>query len=231
MSFFQEAFGNAAHLIFGFDPEVWRIVETSLRVSIIATIGASLAGLPIGLTIALNRFRGKSAVLVLLNTLMAFPTVVIGLLFYAFLSRRGPLGHLGFLYQPVGMSIGLFVLALPVVVNLSLAAVQGQDRNLILTCKLLGAGPFQQALKILKEARFAVMASVVTAFGRVISEVGVAMMLGGNIRGLTRTMTTAIALETSKGEFDSALALGIVLLTVALTINALLFMLQRTAGR
>lgn len=199
---------------------------TSLKVSAVATLTASIIGVPLGLLIAVKRFWGKQAVLLVLNTSMAVPTVVVGLFFYAFLSRRGPLGGLGLLFTPAGISMGLVALSLPLVVNLSLTAIQGLDTRLFLTCKLLGANPAQQAWLILKEARFSVMAAVVMAFGRVISELGIAMMLGGNIRGFTRTMTTAIALETSKGEFEFGLALGIVLLVVALAVNVLLFVLQ-----
>lgn len=228
MSFLINSLVNAFGLIFSFDRDVYFIVWTSVQVSVLATVFASGLGVPAGVFIALKRFRGKSFLLVVLNTLMALPTVVVGLLFYAFLSRRGPLGDLGLLYTPIGISLGLFVLALPTVINLTLAAIQGLDPRLILTCKLLGATPVQQTWKILMEARFAVMASIVLAFGRVISEVGIAMMLGGNIRGFTRTMTTAIALETSKGEFELGLALGIFLMAVAFAVNGLLFLLQRS---
>ncbi len=228
MSFLIDSLYNSLLLVFTFDPAVYFIVWTSLEVSSLATLFASLLGVPLGATIALKRFRGKSTLLVILNTMMALPTVVIGLLFYAILSRRGPLGDLGLLYTPMGISLGLFVLAIPTVVNLTLAAIQGLDPRLMVTCKLLGATPRQATWKILVEARFAVMAAVVVAFGRVISEVGIAMMLGGNIRGFTRTMTTAIALETSKGEFELGLALGIFLLAVAFAVNALLFLLQRS---
>jgi tungstate transport system permease protein len=227
MDFIFKGFCDAVRLILSFDPAVYFIVWTSLEVSLLATCGASIIGIPLGVLIALKRFSGKSALQVMLNTMMAFPTVVVGLLFYALLSRRGPLGALGLLFTPAGISIGLFVLALPTVVNLTLAAIHGLDPRLIVTCKLLGATTTQQIGKILREARFAITAAVVVAFGRVLSEVGIAMMLGGNIRGLTRTMTTAIALETSKGEFELGLALGIVLLAVALGVNGMLFLLQR----
>ncbi len=209
------------------DPAVWFIVLTSLEVSLLATLLSSMVGVPLGALIALKRFRGKPVLQVILNTMMALPTVVIGLLGYAVLSRRGPLGALELLYTPAGISVGLFVLALPTVVNLTLAAIQGLDPRLIVTCKMLGATPVQQTWKILKEGRFAVTAAIVVAFGRVISEVGIAMMLGGNIRGFTRTMTTAIALETAKGEFELGLALGMILLAVALGVNGMLFLLQR----
>lgn len=227
MEFFLKGFVNAARLIASLDLEVYLIVWTSLKVSLVATLLASLLGVPLGTLIALKRFRVKSLLLIVLNTMMAFPTVVIGLLFYGLLSRRGPLGDLDLLYTPAGMALGLFVLAFPTVVNLTLAAIQGLDPRLIVTCKLLGATPVQQTWKILTEARFAITAAIVVAFGRVISEVGIAMMIGGNIRGFTRTMTTAIALETSKGEFELGIALGTVLLTVAFGVNGMLFLLQR----
>lgn len=227
MNFFSQALYNSLSLIFSFDPEVYLVVWTSLKVASIATLFAAGLGIPLGALVALKNFWGKQALLVTLNTLMALPTVVVGLFFYALLSRQGPLGSLGLLFTLSGIVMGLSVLAVPIVVNLTLAAIHGMDSRLFITCKLLGATPSQQALMILKEARFAVMAAIVVAFGRVISEVGIAMMLGGNIKGFTRTMTTAIALETSKGEFELGLALGIFLLAVAFVVNALLFMIQR----
>jgi len=158
---------------------------------------------------------------------MALPTVVVGLFFYALLSRRGIFGDFGLLYTPWGVIIGELFLALPIVVNYTISAVQGTDKRLLLTCKSLGASAIQEASIILKEARFAVMAAVVAGFGRIIAEVGVAMMLGGNIKGFTRTMTTAIALETSKGEFELGLALGILLLAVAFGVNGALYKIQK----
>lgn len=226
----MEAFSRACNLVVDFDPEVYLVVWTSLKVSFAAVVAASAVGVPLGLLIALREFRGRETLLVVLNTMMALPTVVVGLLFYAVLSRRGPLGELDMLFTPVGIALGLSVLALPIVVNLTISAIEGLDRRLFLTCRLLGATAVQQAWMILKEARFAVMASVVMAFGRVVSEVGIAMMLGGNIRGFTRTMTTAIALETSKGELELGLALGLLLLFVAFAVNAALYMLQRRSG-
>jgi len=228
MKFFADSFLSALALIAGFDPEVYLIVWTSLKVSAIATCVAAVVGVPLGVLLALKHFHGRRAVVLILNTSMALPTVVVGLFFYALLSRRGPLGNLAWLFTPKGIAAGLSVLALPLVVNLTLAAIQGLDPSLILTCRSLGATAFQQTLMILREARFAVTAAVVVAFGRVVSEVGIAMMLGGNIRGFTRTMTTAIALETSKGEFELALALGIFLLAVAFLVNSMLFLIQRS---
>ena len=228
MNFLINAFIQACFLIVSFDPEVYFIVWTSIKVAGSATIAASVVGIPVGLVMALRNFTGKPVALVILNTLMAMPTVAVGLVLYGFLTRKGPLGDFGLLFTPAGIAIGLFVLAMPTVINLTLAAVQSADPRLFVTCKLLGATPLQQAWKILQETRFGVMAAVVVAFGRVISEVGIAMMLGGNIKGFTRTMTTAIALETGKGEFELGIALGMILLLVALVINFMLFFLQRS---
>lgn len=228
MQFFVDSLLSALALIFSFDPEVYLVVWTSLEVSAIATAVAAAVGVPLGVLFAVKRFRGKRALVLILNTSMALPTVVVGLFFYALLSRRGPLGHLGWLFTPQGIATGLSVLALPIVINLTLAAIQGLDARLAITSKSLGASVTQQIVLILREAQFAVTAAVVVAFGRVVSEVGIAMMLGGNIKGFTRTMTTAIALETSKGEFELALALGIFLLAVAFLVNAMLFLVQRS---
>ena len=227
MRYFAEALWQACQLIIGLDSELLIIVWTSLVVAGTATLSAAVVGIPVGLTVALKSFRGKQALFLLLNTLMALPTVVVGLFFYGLLSHSGPLGDLGLLFTRTGIAVGLFVLVLPMMANLTIAAIQGLDPRVFLTCKALGATPAQQALMIVKEARFAVMAAIVVGFGRVISEVGIAMMLGGNIKGFTRTMTTAIALETSKGEFQLGLALGMILLAVALAVNAALFVLQK----
>lgn len=228
MKYFTDAFLGALNLLFSFDPEVYFIIWVSFNVSIAATILSAVVGLPIGIAVALAEFPGKRGVLLVLNTLMALPTVVVGLIFYGLLSRSGPLGDLALLFTPEGMVAALFVLALPIVVNLSSTAVRGLDPRLVVTCKSLGANRRQLGWKIIREGRFGIMSAVVVGFGRVISEVGIAMMIGGNIKGYTRTMTTAIALETSKGEFELGLALGMVLLLVALLVNAALFLLQRS---
>lgn len=227
MRFILNVLLDAGRLIFEFDPEVYFIVWTSIKVSIGAIVLATIVGAPLGLFIALKKFWGKSALLMCLNTLMAVPTVVVGLFFYFLLSRLGPLGDFGLLFTPTAIVLGLFALILPLVTNLTISAIQALDRRLFLTCKLLGATPYQQAWQILREARFGVTAAIVVAFGRVVSEVGIAMMLGGNIKGFTRTMTTAIALETSKGEFQLGMALGLILLLVAFAVNGALFLIQR----
>jgi len=219
LDYLYESLQTAIQLIFGLDHEVRMAVWTSLYTSSTAIVFASLFGIPTGLWLGLSRFRGKRVLITLLNTLMALPTVVVGLLLFGLLSRQGPLGSWGLLFTPPAMILGQMVLATPIVANLVLAAVVGADKRILPTLLTLGASPLQSAIQFLKEIPFGVMAAVIAGFGRVIAEVGVAMMLGGNIRGTTRTMTTAIALETSKGEFAFGLALGIILLALALLVN------------
>ncbi len=187
---------------------------------------AALCGVPIGFLVGTKRFRGKSGLLTLMNTLMALPTVVIGLLAYGFLSRRAPLGFLDLLFTPGAVIVGEFILSLPIIANLTVSAVQAVDPRAILTAQTLGAGKVLMAWTIMMEARFSLLAAIIAGFGRAVSEVGSAMMLGGNIRFYTRTMTTAIALETSKGEFGFGLALGFFLLLVVFSINIFFHFLQ-----
>lgn len=227
MDFFLQALGAAFDLIFSLDGEVYLVVWTSIYISLLATLCASVISIPLGLVVGLKRFPGRDFLQHSLNTLMALPTVVVGLLLYGILSRQGPAGDWGLLFTPTAMVIGQCILIIPIVWNLSIAAVNGADPRLALTCRSLGASGWQQALIYLREVRFGLFAAVVMGFGRAIGEVGVAMMLGGNIEGYTRTMTTAIALETSKGEFEFALALGIVLLAVAFAANGMLSRFQR----
>jgi tungstate transport system permease protein len=227
LGYWGDSLLTAFELILGFDREVRMAVWTSLYTSSCSIVIAALLGVPIGLWLGLNRFRGRQLLIALLNTLMALPTVVVGLLLFGLLSRQGPLGPLGLLFTPLAMIAGQTVLAAPIVANLVLAAVTGADQRIINTALTLGASRLQAAIQLLREIRFGVMAAVIAGFGRVIAEVGVAMMLGGNIRNSTRTMTTAIALETSKGEFAFGLALGIVLLSVALIVNLFLNALQQ----
>ena len=227
MGYWGDSLLTAFELILGFDREVRMAVWTSLYTSSCSIVIAALLGVPIGLWLGLNRFRGRQLLIALLNTLMALPTVVVGLLLFGLLSRQGPLGPLGLLFTPLAMIAGQTMLAAPIVANLVLAAVTGADQRIINTALTLGASRLQAAIQLLREIRFGVMAAVIAGFGRVIAEVGVAMMLGGNIRNSTRTMTTAIALETSKGEFAFGLALGIILLSVALIVNLFLNALQQ----
>ena len=227
MGYLGDSLLTALELIISFDRDVRMTVWTSLYTSSCSIVIAALIGVPVGLWLGLNRFRGRQIVIALLNTLMAMPTVVVGLLLFGLLSRQGPLGPLGLLFTPLAMIAGQTVLATPIVANLVLSAVTGSDRRIINTALTLGATQLQAAIQLLREIRFGVMAAVIAGFGRVIAEVGVAMMLGGNIRNSTRTMTTAIALETSKGEFAFGLALGMLLLSVALIVNLFLNVLQQ----
>ena len=221
MDYLSEALSKAFWLIASFDRELAAIVWTSLWVSLASTMLASIVGVPLGFTIAISRFRGKHHVEVALNTAMALPTVVVGLTVYSFISRRGPLGAYGLLFTPMAMVIGQFILATPIIAALSLSATKSIDARVGETARTLGANAVQTAAAILNEARYAFLVAVVAGFGRVVAEVGSAMILGGNIHGYTRTMTTAIALETGKGEFSLAMALGIILLLIALSVNAL----------
>jgi tungstate transport system permease protein len=227
LDFLVSSFAAALQLIGSFSPDVVEAVRTSLSVSAGATVFAALFGVPVGLAVGLSDSRWKGVAVTALNTLMAVPTVVVGLFVYGFLSRQGPLGALGLLFTPTAIVIGGTLLASPIVANYTLASVRGADPRILPTALTLGAGPFRAAATLVGEIRFGVFAAVIAGFGRVVAEVGVAMMLGGNIRGYTRTMTTAIALETSKGEFSFGMALGIVLMTVALIVNLFLSLLQR----
>ena len=227
MEYFGQAIIEALRLIFTFDREVLRTTFTSLNVSTIAIILASLSGVPIGFLIGISLFKGRSVIITFLNTLMALPTVVIGLFGYGLLSRRGPLGPLDLLFTPTAMIMGQYILATPIIIALTISATQSVDPHIRRTAIVLGAGPFRSAMTMLAEARFALIAAIVTGFGRIIGEVGAAMMLGGNIKGYTRSLSTAIALETSKGEFGFGLALGIILMSVALGVNFFLRFLQQ----
>jgi tungstate transport system permease protein len=218
----------ALGLITGLDREMLAAVWTSVLVASLAIMLAALIGIPVGVVVAVREFRLKRASIIGLNTLMAMPTVVVGLVVYSLVSRQGLLGPLGLLFSRKAMIIGETVLAVPIVANYTLSAVTGADRRILPTAMTLGATRFQSVMQLTREVRFGVMAAVIAGFGRVLSEVGVAMMLGGNIRWYTRTMTTAIALETSKGEFAFALALGIVLLLVACGVNLLFHFLQES---
>jgi tungstate transport system permease protein len=200
-------------------------------VALSATLVAAVLGIPFAYLVATREFRGKAALITIFNTLMALPTVVVGLFSYSFLSRKGPLGFLDLLFTPSGIILGDIILAFPLIVGLTIAAVHSVDSRAKVTAMSLGASPRQISFTVLKEARFGLMAALFNGFGRVVAEVGSAMMLGGNIRGYTRTITTAIALETSKGEFAFGMALGIILLVMALLVNFSFRKFQITAKR
>ena len=220
-------FGKALELLFTGDREVWFIAWTSLRISLSSPIIASVPGIALGVLVALRRFRGRRVVLAVLNALMSLPTVVVGLIVYSFISRSGPLGGLGILFTPAAIVVGQAVLGLPVVVSMTASSLSRLDPLFSEALTTLGARPGSILWMSVREARGPVLSSCLAAFGRVVGEVGVAMMLGGNIRGYTRTLTTAIALETSKGDFVLGLALGIILLAVALGVNGVLHSVVR----
>ena len=231
MDLLLDSFLSAILLVVSLDRELLDIVRVSLRVSCIATFIAALTGVPLGFIIAFTEIPAKRAIITLLNTMLALPTVVIGLFVYAFVSRRGIFGPLDLLYTQGAMVIGQVILILPVVAALTISAVSRIDERYRKTAMTLGANSWQVGMVIFREARFGIGAAVIAAFGRVISEIGIAMMLGGNIRGFTRTMTTAMALEYDKGSFVLAVALGLVLMGLSLGMNVLFHWFQGAAGQ
>ena len=230
MDFIVEGFSEALILILSLDREVFSITFLSLSISTVATFLASLVGVPLGFAVGTTNFPGRRMVITFFNTMLSLPTVVVGLFVFSFISRQGPLGFLGLLFTPTAMVIGQFILAIPIITALTISAVQGVDRRVRPTALTLGANRLQTSITVLTEVRFALMAAIIAGFGRIIGEVGSAIMLGGNIRNYTRTITTAIALETSKGEFGFAIALGIILMIVAFSVN-ILFRYFQQIGR
>jgi len=226
MTLFQDSFFSAIELIFSLDEEILSIVGVSLRVSLVSTILGGFAGVPLGLAIAFSKWSGKRITITIFNTLLALPTVVIGLFVYTFISRRGIFGPLDLLYTQEAIIIGQTILIIPIVTAFTISAVSSIDTRYRRTATALGANSRQAARVVLLEARFGIMAAVIAAFGRVISEIGISMMLGGNIKGFTRTMTTAMALEYDKGAFVLAVALGIILLAISFGMNFLFHFLQ-----
>jgi tungstate transport system permease protein len=212
------------------DPELLQIIWLSLWLSLAAIALIAPPSIALGLLLAKLRFPGQRALVVLVQALLSFPTVVIGLVIYLLLSRRGPLGSFELLFSPTAIVIGYMVIAFPILVVFTVSAVQGADPRVYETARSLGARRPRAGLTTLWEVRFGIAAAVVNAFGRVISEVGCAVMVGGNIAGLTRNMPTAIALETSKGDFSQGIALGVVLMVFALGINIFMALLQGEGG-
>jgi tungstate transport system permease protein len=227
MSYFADSLSAAVELITSFDHALYDVVFNSVSISFIAAAIASVLAIPAGIVMALNQFIGKQLIQHTLNTLMAMPTVLIGLLLYGLLSRLGPLGHLELLYTPSAIIIAEAILIFPIMMNLAITAVTAADPRLVPTLISLGAKSTTLTIQVAKQTRFIMLAAIITGFGRAIGEVGAAMMVGGNIEGYTRTMTTAIALETSKGEFEVGLAIGLLLLLIAFLVNFILSCLQR----
>ncbi|MCF7929241.1 MAG: ABC transporter permease [Spirochaetales bacterium] len=224
----QSAFAHAIELIVTGDREVIAIALTSLRFALSSVGIAALISIPLGVLLHFNRFRMKRAVVAVLNALMALPTVVVGLLVFSLISRSGPLGQLNMLFSPAGVILGQVILASPILISLVFSGLSRMDSRFHETLITLGAKQRDVLIASLVEGRFVIISAILAGFGRVIGEVGVSMMLGGNIRWYTRTMTTSIALETSKGEFELGLALGMILMIIALAVNGIIHSLVKS---
>lgn len=222
-----DGFIKAFHLIVNLDRELTGIIFLSLKISGSALFIAAIIGLPMAALFALTKMPFKGLLISVMNTFMGLPPVVVGLFVYLFLSRSGPLGFMGLLYTSTAMIIAQIILALPLVVSLSHSAIITVAPIIRQTAKTLGATPSQTAVTIIKEARYGIMSGLIAAFGRLMAEVGAILIVGGNIAGYTRVMTTTIALETDKGNFELAIALGIILLAISLFINGVLHFVQR----
>jgi tungstate transport system permease protein len=223
-----QAILQAIELIFARDPELIRITKLSLYISLTATFIASLIAIPVGGIIYYYEFRGKRTIVNLIQTLYSIPTVLVGLFLFLLISKQGPFGFLNLLFTPTGMVIGQTLLILPILIGFTITALVGVSVQIKELAISLGASTYQTIITIIKEARYAIMGAVILGFGRAISEVGVSILIGGNIRGLTRTFTTAISLETSRGNLVLSIALGFILLSLALIIN---FLLNYVQGR
>ncbi len=207
--------------------DIFPVIMLSLRVSITSALIASVFGLTFGIVVALNEFKFKSQLLRVVNTLMSLPPVLMGLLVYMLISRKGPFGSYGILFTPVAMIISQSLLVLPIIFGLTASSVADAAKDIELTCITLGANKRDTVITIISECRMQILSVVTAGFGRAISEVGAVMMVGGNIRGKTRVMTTYIALETGKGNFNEAVFIGIVLLLISFIINSALYRIQR----
>ena len=227
MDYIWQGILTAFHLLLSGNAETISAIWVTLRVSSLSILASLFLGIPLGFLLGYRSFPGKKGIRLIVDTLLSFPTVVIGLLVYAFVSRQGPLGEFGLLFTLPGIAIGQTILGLPIIIALTATALEGMDERLHPTLLTLGANRGQVMLTTLWEARFAILAAAITAYGRIVSEVGISMMVGGNIKWHTRTITTAIALETNKGRFGLGIALGMVLLGIALSVNIILAFLRR----
>ena len=227
MNTFADSVSTALDLVLSLDAQLWSIVGRSLSVSSVSSVIGCLLGMAAGAWLAVARFAGRAWVLVLLNTLLALPSVVVGLVVYLLLSRSGPLGFLGWMFSFKAMVVAQVILVLPVVMALTRQTVESAHAQHGEQWQSLGAGVWMRSLILAWDERLTLLTIAVTAFGRAVSEVGAVMIVGGNIEGFTRVMTTAIALETSKGDLPLALGLGLVLLAVVLCLNAVLAWIRR----
>jgi tungstate transport system permease protein len=229
MDYLLQGFLQGFILLFTGNPETYSAIWATVAASSMAMAASLTIGIPLGFLLGHKTFPGKKIVRTLVDTLLSFPTVVIGLLVYAFLTHRGPFGEAGLLFTLPAIAIGQTILGLPVIIAMTATAVEALDRRLPMTLTTLGASSRQILWATVVEARFSIMLAAMSAYGRIVSEVGISMMVGGNIKWHTRTITTAISLETGKGEFAVGIALGMVLLTVALTVNIMASGLKRKA--
>ncbi|MDD3310627.1 ABC transporter permease [Pseudodesulfovibrio sp.] len=229
MDYILHGFLQGFVLLFSGNDETYSAIWATVYASSLSMTASLLIGVPLGFLLGYHEFRGKKVVRTLVDTLLSFPTVVIGLMVYALLTRNGPLGATGLLFTVPGMALGQAILGLPIIVAMTANAVETLDKRLPQTLLTLGADPRQVLWATVTEARFAIILAAMAAYGRIVSEVGISMMVGGNIKWHTRTITTAIALETGKGEFALGIALGMVLLAVALTVNIVASGLKRRA--
>ena len=231
MTEFSDAFGAAIGLVLGFDADLAEIVGLSLRVSFLAVAIATAVGLPVGAAIALYRFPGRAALLVAMNALMGLPPVVVGLIVYLTLSRAGPLGVFGLLFTPAAMIFAQMLLVTPIIAALTRQVIEDLWVEYEEQLRSLGAGPGRAVPALLWDGRYSLLTAVLAGFGRASAEVGAVMIVGGNIDHVTRVMTTAIALEVSKGDLALALGLGIVLMALSLGVNGAAFALKEAAER
>lgn len=227
MDFILNGFYEAFLLLYHLDSETLDAIYNTILTSSISIIIGTLIGLPAGFALGYFEFLGKKTIKLICDTLLAFPTVVVGLVVYAFISSQGPLGRYGLLFSNEGVIIGQTLLALPIIISLSSSVVENMDSRLSLTLRSFALSKTQMIVTTLWELRHSLLSVVITAYARIVSEIGIAMMIGGNIKWHTRTITTAISLETNKGEFALAIALGIVLVVIALCINLALSFLRR----
>ena len=219
MEYITTGFIKAFQLLFTLDHETWSAVSATVSVSTYSICASLFMGIPAGFMLGHYQFPGKKQVRLVVDTMLALPTVFIGLIVYSFISSQGPLGDAGLLFTLPGIAIGQTILALPIVIALTASAVEGMDRHLSTTLISLGANRRQLAVSSLWEVRYGILAAALTAYGRIMTEVGISMMVGGNIKWHTRTITTAIALETGKGMFATGIALGLVLIGIAFAVN------------
>jgi tungstate transport system permease protein len=226
VDYYTDAIYRAIQLIITLDSEVVQVVMTSLKLSVSSTFLASIISIPLAISIARKKFKSKKFINIILNTLLSLPTVVIGIFVYSIISRRGVLGELELLFTPLGIIIGQVLLIIPLITALIRNVIFSLDEKLYKTAISIGASRRQKFKLLILEARYGIIGAVIAAFGRVLGEIGISMMLGGNIQGVTRTITTAMSLETNKGRFAFAMALGIILLLLSFLINFVTYFLQ-----